>query len=146
MKLAPTHSHRPAQAGFAWALASLIIGNAFATNPARSPAAAAPKTHVLFMGADIAVEKDKAYHQVEDVTWSALVIRPDGKTVNVPLADNVNLRINEKLKITGTSAEIDQLKFERDYSPGTDPFQKSCGRRPWPLGTRRSPTSPRASP
>ena len=33
------------------------------------------KTHVLFMGADLAVQRDKKFHRVEDVVGSELKIR-----------------------------------------------------------------------
>ena len=118
--------HRSAQIWFCLALAPLILGTALAADPERpAPVATnALKTHVLFIGADIAVEKDKAFHHVEDVTPTALVIRPGGRTVEVPLRQTVNLQINELLKIAGTSAGIGRLKFERDYTLGADPFQK----------------------
>jgi hypothetical protein len=82
------------------------------------------KTHVLFMGADVAVERDKAFHPVEDVTGTALLITRDGKRVKVPMEKDVNLQIRESLKIADTSVVIDDLKTERAYAPGSDPFEQ----------------------
>ena len=106
-------------------LAPLSLSLTFAADPEPSSAAkAAPKTHVLFMGADLALEKDKVFTPVADVTADAVVIKPDGKTVNVPQEQCVNFRINEALKLSKTSVGIDELKFDRAYTPGADPFRK----------------------
>ena len=83
-----------------------------------------PKTHVLFMGADLSLEKDKSVHPVEDVTATSLVIKRDGKLVNEPLNQEANIHIGEALKIADTSVAVDNLKTERAYTPGTDPFLK----------------------
>jgi hypothetical protein len=118
-------NYRAVQIGISLALAPLSPGAAFAANPEPVAAAtAAPKTHVLFMGADIALEKDKVFSPVEDVTEMALVIKPGGKLVKVPMEQCVNFNISEALKIAKTSVGIDDLKFERAYTPGTDPFLK----------------------
>jgi hypothetical protein len=102
-------------------IAVALAGDPPPTSPANPPA---PKTHVLFMGAEIAVEKDKTFHAVEDVTSTALVIRPGGKAVNVPLAQTVNLQIAESLKLAATTVTVDHLTTERAYTAGADPFQK----------------------
>ena len=94
------------------------------TADASGPGGAPPKTHVLFIGADIAVEKDKVFHPVEDVTGNALVIKPGGQPVNVPLGPSTRLQINESLKIAATSVAISDLKTERAYTSGADPFQQ----------------------
>lgn len=118
---------RTARIVFFSALAALSLGTTFAANPETPVAPATPaaaKTHVLFMGADVDLEKDKAFHRVEDVTPSALVIKPGGKVVNVPQTEPVNLRIHEALKIAATSVEIVDLKAERAYTPLADPFRQ----------------------
>jgi len=116
--------HRAAPFAICLTLASLSLGTTFAANPDPAAATAAPKTHVLFMGADIALEKDKVFHPVEDVTATSLVIKPGGKPVNVPQAQSINFRISETLKIAATSVGVDDLKAERAYTPGADPFRK----------------------
>ncbi len=95
--------YRVAQTGFCCALAPLSLGTALAaTPPPASTPPSAPKTHVLFMGADISLKKDKDFHRVEDVTPGALVISPGGRRVEVPLAQGRDLLINESLKIAET--------------------------------------------
>lgn len=117
--------HRIVQVGFCVALALPALGPVFAAEPAPGAStAAAPKTHVLFMGTNLALEKDKKFHPIEDVTARDVIIKPDGKPVEVPLDQNVTLSITDSLKIAGTSVEIADLKAERAYSPATDPFRK----------------------
>jgi hypothetical protein len=125
MNLSHLPLHRPASLGWQAALASLSFSAAFAAAPASSASAnAAPKTHVLFMGADIAVERDKTFHRVEDVTPVALVIKPGGgKPVIVPQSPTLNLGISDALKLADTSVAVDKLTSERTYTPGADPFR-----------------------
>ena len=95
----------------------------FATE-AKPAGSAEPKTHTLFMGADISVEYDKKMYRVESVADGAVVIRVDGKAVKVPVDwTKTKLKVDRTLKLTGTSAKIDQLKGERAYSPGNDPWE-----------------------
>ena len=82
-----------------------------------------PKTHTLFMGADISVEYNKTMHRVESVIDGAVVIRVDGRDVKIP-ADwsKVKLKVDRTLKLTGTSASVLNLKGERAYTLGNDPW------------------------
>jgi hypothetical protein len=106
-------------------LAVLCVGTAFAADPQPAPAATdAPKTHVLFMGADIAVENEKNFHPVEDVTASGILIKQGKKMAKVPLNDRVNLLITESLKISDESVGIENLQAERAYTFGADPFRQ----------------------
>jgi hypothetical protein len=110
---------------FAIALLSLVLS----ANPAwpADGSATAPKTHTLFMGADLAVEHDGKLQPVEDVVGTMLRIRPDGKNVvSVPLSRDRNLRVNETLKVAtmATSVEVPKLVVERAYTPENDPFRK----------------------
>ena len=125
MKTSRLPSYRAAQIGLTLALVQLSLGNTFAARPEPAVnAPAAPKTHVLFMGADIALEKDQVFSPVEDVTERELVIKPGGKLVKVPTAQCVNFNISEVLRISPTGVGIDDLKFDRAYTPGTDPYVK----------------------
>lgn len=107
------------------AVAALLFGNlSAATAKSRAPESDAPKTHVLFMGADISLERGNAVHLVNDVTSTALVIKPDGKRVDVPLLPGINLLINEALKIAETTVDLSDLEADRAYSAGNDPFRR----------------------
>jgi hypothetical protein len=88
---------------------------------------AAPKTHVLFIGADISLEKDKAAHPVEDVTHGAVVINSGSKQVNVPMRQDGSFLIRESLKIAETSVTVEDLKYERAYTPFADPITHMKG-------------------
>ena len=108
-------------------LAMLCLGTAFAADPPPAPAtatAAAPKTHVLFMGADIAVENEKKFHPVEDVTASAILFKRGDGTAKVSLTGGVNLLIKESLKISESSVDVEGLNAERAYTFGADPFRQ----------------------
>lgn len=85
---------------------------------------AEPKTHTLFMGADISVEYNKTMYRVQSVVEGAVVINVGGKEVQVA-ADwsKVKLKVDRTLKLTGTSASVAKLKGERAYSPGKDPWE-----------------------
>jgi hypothetical protein len=85
---------------------------------------AAPKTHVLFMGANFLVEQNRKFYPVEDVTPGGIVIKPSSKPVKVSLEQSANLLINESLKIAADRVEISRLKFERAYAIGSDPFDQ----------------------
>jgi hypothetical protein len=118
---------RMARIGFFVALPLLNFGTTttFAADTTPSTdSTIARQTHVLFMGADIALEKDRKFHRVEDVTATSLVIKPGGKVVNVPQAQSVNLNISESLKLAETSAGVVDLKADRAYTPWADPFRQ----------------------
>lgn len=125
MKTSGNTAERVATIGLCFALAQLGLGTAFAADAdTSSTTAAAPKTHVLFMGANISVEKNKAFYPVADVTPTALLIEMDGKQVQVPQSGGVNLLINESLKLAVASVDVANLEAERAYAPGSDPFRK----------------------
>jgi len=84
----------------------------------------APKTHVLFMGADISVEKDKMPCRVQDVSETALLVNVNGKPTEVSMDQTAGVLITETLKITETTVTINNLKSEQDYTPEADPFRK----------------------
>lgn len=90
-------------------------------------AAAAPiptpaKTHVLFMGAEIAVERDKKFYRVEDIAGSNFKIRIGAQEVLVPTRHSASqLRIDHALKLGGPSATLGKLVAERVYTRARDP-------------------------
>jgi hypothetical protein len=79
---------------------------------------------VLFVGADIALEQGKTFQPVEDVTGTALVIKPEGKRVEVPIEPTPSLRITETLKIASTSVAVNSLSSQPAYTPSADPMRK----------------------
>lgn len=104
------------------ALATLFVGVAIAAGPVGAPPAEPPKTHVLFMGADISVEQGRALHPLMDATDFALIVRMDDKPLEVPHRRVTDIRIKDVLKLSATSVGIDDLKAERAYAEGSDPF------------------------
>lgn len=103
-------------------LAPLFAGAAFAADPVGAPPTETPKTHVLFMGADISVEQGRALHPLMDATDYALIVRMDDKPLEVPHRRVTDIRIKDVLKLSATSVGIDDLKAERAYAEGSDPF------------------------
>jgi hypothetical protein len=94
--------------------------------PAAGPEAAT-NLHVLFVGADISLEKDKAVHPVEDVTETAVVINSGGKQVKVPMRQDGSFLIKESLKIATVNVTVEDLKYERAYTPFADPLTPMKG-------------------
>jgi hypothetical protein len=101
-------------------------------NPQPAPGAVNPngvlvhqtRPYVLFMGADVAVEQDKVFRPIKEVTSTVVVINADGKPVNVPLAGRLNLQVRKDLKVSASSVAVADLASERVYSQKTDPFRK----------------------
>ena len=115
-------------AGSSERLLFLVAGLALASSaPAAVPdgGKAEPKTHTLFMGADLSIEQNKVLYRVQDVVGGSFVIMVDGKEVKIP-ADwgAIKLKVDRSLKLTATSVSIDHLKAERAYTPGNDPVKK----------------------
>lgn len=122
----PHHLEPRAPAWLSGLLALLAAGNAVAADatpkaPAQPPA---PTTHVLYMGADLAVEREKAFHAVQEVTATSLVIKPADKPVNLPLEQRTGIRVTEALKLASRSVTIDELDATRAYAVGSDPFEQ----------------------
>lgn len=95
--------------------------------PAAEPAPAAPagKTHVLFMGADLAIQQGKKFYRVEDVDGSEFVITVRGKPqfVRTRLQTN-HLKIEPELKLAPVSVQLDDLQGGPGYTPANDPRHK----------------------
>jgi len=127
MKTQATHrsTHRINSFWLFLAQVLLLPGVVFATTGALSVVVPPPpKTHVLFVGADIALEQGKTFQPVEDVTSAALVIKPEGKRVEVLMEKNPNLRVTETLKIARTSVAVNSLTSQPAYTPLADPMRK----------------------
>lgn len=106
-------------------LAPLLADAVFAAEPMDASAPAeAPKIHVLFMGADLAMEKNRAFHPVEDVTTNDVVIRPDGKEVRLPLAHSTGIRVTDALKLASRSVTLENFVAESAFAAGSDPFDQ----------------------
>lgn len=108
-------------------LTAVAVGSVplmFAAGSTAQPPASPAKTHVLFLGADIALENNRVPHRVEDVTATQVLIREEGKVVPVPLWRATNLNIRETLKLAETSVRLEKLSYEEAYTDGADPIVK----------------------
>jgi hypothetical protein len=111
--------------GVVAAIVFLVRALAVPMSAAPSDAAADPKTFTLFLGTELSVERDHAFHRVEDVKGASFVVEIGGAEVRVPMsAGSVNLKFDQSLKLTRASANVDKLKYDRAYTPGNDPYIK----------------------
>jgi hypothetical protein len=102
------------------ALVAATFSPAFAVTP--DSAGAEPKTHTLFMGADLSVEQNQKLYRVQEVVGDSLVIKVEGKEVRIPVDRGpVKLQVDSALKLTETSASIANFKGERSYTTKNDP-------------------------
>lgn len=109
-------------------LAALMSG--FSLFAAGAPPAA-PKSHVLFMGVDLEVQRGKKFYRVEDVDGSEFVVEVGGKKtfVSTRLQAN-NLKLEHELKLSATRAQLDNLEGGPGYTPANDPklkFDRASG-------------------
>jgi len=99
--------------------------------PAPAPAKAGPPTHVLYMGADLSVQKDKKFYRVEDVVGSEFMVRINKKEVYVPTRQRTTgLKVDNALKLSGESVRLDELESGPGYTPANDPrlkFDRASG-------------------
>ncbi|HEY1848539.1 MAG TPA: hypothetical protein VGG37_05005 [Opitutaceae bacterium] len=80
------------------------------------------KTHVLFMGADIAINLDKDLYGVEDVWGSNWVVDIGGRKREISSRKApVNLKITPSLKLTESMATIVGFTRVKAYSFSNDP-------------------------
>jgi hypothetical protein len=95
--------------------------------PVRSAEApASTKAHVLFMGADLEVQRDKKYYRVEDVVGSELKIRVGSKEVLVPTRGRTTgLKVGHALKLAAASVKLDDLRSGPAYTTANDPARKA---------------------
>jgi hypothetical protein len=96
-------------------------------SPARSAEAPpSAKTHVLFMGADLEVQREKKFYRVEDVVGSELKIRVGRKEVLVPTRNrSTSLKVGHALKLAGASVKLDDLQAGPAYTTANDPTRKA---------------------
>lgn len=110
-------------------LAALCGGLAVAAakDPAPPPAApAGPKSHVLFMGTDLAVQRGTNFLRVRDVSGSSFMVKAGEEEVYVPmLMRSANLKIDHALKLAKTTIKLDRLRGDRTYTPANDPRLKA---------------------
>jgi hypothetical protein len=82
----------------------------------------APKTHTLFMGADISVNLDRDLYPVRDVVGSSWVVAINGQNRVISAKEApLNLKVTPTLKLTEGSATIVGFKREAAYSYANDP-------------------------
>ncbi len=97
----------------------LVFAEAAAAKPGQE------KSHVLFMGADLAVVRDTRLHRVEDVVGSELKIKIGKKEFFVPTRNRpTNLKVNHGLKLSPFSVQLDGLQSGPAYTPANDPKHK----------------------
>lgn len=95
---------------------------AIAAIPVYADSQDTPKTHTLFMGADISVGKDKDLFPVKDVVGSSWVVDANGRPMIVSAKEGpINIKITPSLKLTEISATVAGLKSERGYTADNDP-------------------------
>jgi len=81
-----------------------------------------PKTHTLFMGADIDLNLDRDLYRVHDVLGSNWVVEIGGKDRVVSAKEApVNLKITPSLKLTEASVTISGFMRMQTYSFANDP-------------------------
>jgi hypothetical protein len=84
-----------------------------------------PKTHVLFMGADLEVQREKKYYRVEDVMGSELKVHIGTREVFVPTRGRqTGLKVDHSLKLSTASVKLDNLQSGAAYTPANDPVRK----------------------
>jgi hypothetical protein len=104
----------------------LCIGLAIVTSPitpsrADEPAAES-KTHTLFMGLDLSIENQNAFHRVKDVSGDSFVITTNAAPVFLPTNRvSHNLKVSKALKLTSVSASITNFTSGRAYTVTNNP-------------------------
>jgi hypothetical protein len=106
------------------ALAGLGLNAGLAADRAPPPDTAKP--FMLYMGADIDLKQDAQFYRVRDVADRSFVIAPKDQRVIVPVTgrDSVSFKIAKSLKLSDKVIQVSDLKAERGYTPGADPFRK----------------------
>ena len=110
-------------------VAGIVASAAQAAAPAKvTPVAASSgeRTHTLFMGVDVAVEHEKMFRRVREVSGSSWVVNVGGRPEFIPTSrQSLNLKIEQSLKLTEATATLANLKTERTYLPRNDPRMQS---------------------
>jgi len=85
----------------------------------RADETAMPKPYILYLGADLSVQRGKEFYPIRNVKGKSFVIEMNGKEVRVPIGGETALK--ETLKLTEISASVANLQFKQTYTPGNDP-------------------------
>lgn len=108
---------------FAGGLCLLPLGLLADQLPPEKPGAA--KTHVVFMGAELSIQREKKFYRVEDVVGSEFMIRVNQQEVFVPTRQRTTgLKVDYELKLSGTAVQLDGLEAGPGYTPANDPHLK----------------------
>jgi len=92
---------------------------------APAPVATPPKTHTLFMGANLSIVSKDTALPVSDVRSNSFVVDgPHGRIIVPAQSDQFRIKIDDTLKLTTNYVRIDKLTFDRSYTPGRDPMTK----------------------
>lgn len=78
-----------------------------------------PKPYILYLGADLSVERSGTLYPVQNVKGKSFVIEMNGKEVRVPMGGDTALK--ESLKLTNASVSIANLNYRQTYTPANDP-------------------------
>jgi hypothetical protein len=107
---------------------SVLVFSLVASSPstaAPDATAAEPKTHTLFMGADLDLKVASDLCRVRDVDGDSFVVSGNGTERLIPMKKGlIDLKVQQSLKLTDVSATIADLKGERAYTPANDPTKK----------------------
>jgi hypothetical protein len=107
------------------ALGLPLSGFAAEEKPGKPVGSDVAKPYVLFMGADLAVQREKRFHRVEDVVGSELKIRIGKREFFVPTRNrSTSLKVDSSLKLAHGSVTLDGLESGPAYTPGNDPVRK----------------------
>src|SRR5262245_13475502 len=99
------------------------LGFPLLVHAAPEPKETPPKTHALFMGVDVIVEREKKQYRIEDVAGSQFKITVDGKEVLVNTRNRqTGLGVAYNLKLSGTSVKLDNLQAGPGFTPENDPM------------------------
>lgn len=113
-------------AAWVFALLPVVLGGSAALAASTAPAPdTGPKPYSLFMGTDLSVERNKAFHRVKEVSGSSFVITLNGRPEFIPgNRSGLNLKIEQALKLTPVSATLANVSGVRAYTPNNDPERK----------------------
>jgi len=100
----------------------LLVADMVAADVAPVAAPAEPKSHFLFMGTDISIEKDKKLYRLQDVFGTSFIISVDGEKTFVPMRGEPHkMKLEQSLKLTTNAASLTGLTAVRAYTPRSDP-------------------------
>lgn len=84
----------------------------------------APKTHVLYLGADLAVQWRGELRPVQDAEANSFVLGVDGRRVTVPeFSANIQVRLESALKLSPLSATLDRVRGGPAYTEENNPHR-----------------------